>query len=145
MLPRDYFASNRLLVEERGITGRRGNTSATSPARRRSCAARANRSAGMVSLPSPRSTPNRRRYSSSSGRSIRRFRCCWSIPVGCSLAHRDAVVAKLGLIEVRSITPDPNKLEQRDPNADLWSTNPNACCAVRKIEPLADALVPFAA
>jgi hypothetical protein len=41
MLPRDYFASNRFLVEERGITERGANTSTASAARRRSCASRA--------------------------------------------------------------------------------------------------------
>lgn len=67
----------------------------------------------------------------------------WLFPE--TLAHRDALVAKLGLTDVRSIAPDRNKLEQRDPYADLWSTNPDACCAVRKVEPLADALAPFGA
>ncbi|MFZ0839319.1 MAG: phosphoadenylyl-sulfate reductase [Xanthobacteraceae bacterium] len=67
----------------------------------------------------------------------------WLFPE--TLAHRDALVAKLGLTDVRSIAPDPNKLEQSDSYADLWSTNPDACCAVRKVEPLADALTPFAA
>jgi phosphoadenosine phosphosulfate reductase len=77
---------------------------------------------------------------------IRRFRCCSSIPVGCfpeTLAHRDALVTKLRLTDVRSITPAPNKLWQRDPYADIWSTNPDACCALHKVEPLADALVPY--
>jgi hypothetical protein len=41
LLPRDYSSSNRFLVEERGITGRRANTSAANAARRRSCASRA--------------------------------------------------------------------------------------------------------
>ncbi|MBV9627515.1 MAG: phosphoadenylyl-sulfate reductase [Xanthobacteraceae bacterium] len=67
----------------------------------------------------------------------------WLFPE--TLAHRDAVVAKLGLTDVRSIMPDAHKLQQRDPYADLWSTNPDACCALRKIEPLADALTPFTA
>ena len=67
----------------------------------------------------------------------------WLFPE--TLAHRDALVAMLGLTDVRSIAPDPNKLEQRDPYADLWSTNPDACCALRKVEPLADTLAPFAA
>ena len=60
-------------------------------------------------------------------------------------AYRDALVAKLGLTDVRSLTPDPNQLQQRDPYADLWSSNPDACCALRKVEPLADTLAPFAA
>ena len=36
----------------------------------------------------------------------------WLFPE--TLAHRDALVARLGLTDVRSLTPDPNKLEQRD-------------------------------
>ncbi|MBV8509232.1 MAG: phosphoadenylyl-sulfate reductase [Xanthobacteraceae bacterium] len=67
----------------------------------------------------------------------------WLFPE--TIAHRDALVTKLGLTDVRSIAPDPNQLKQRDPYADLWSTNPDACCAVRKVEPLADALTSFAA
>jgi phosphoadenosine phosphosulfate reductase len=67
----------------------------------------------------------------------------WLFPE--TLAHRDALVAKLGLTDVRSIAPNADKLESRDPYADLWSTDPDACCALRKVEPLADALAPFAA
>ena len=67
----------------------------------------------------------------------------WLFPE--TLAHRDALVAKLGLTDVRSIAPAPGRLEQRDPYADLWSTDPDACCVLRKVEPLADALAPFAA
>jgi phosphoadenosine phosphosulfate reductase len=62
-----------------------------------------------------------------------------------TLAHRDAVVAKLGLTDVRSIKPDALALARRDPNADLWSADADACCALRKVEPLADALAPFTA
>jgi phosphoadenosine phosphosulfate reductase len=67
----------------------------------------------------------------------------WLFPE--TLGHRDALVAKLGLTDVRSIAPEADKLEQRDPYADLWSTDPDACCALRKVEPLADALAPFTA
>ena len=67
----------------------------------------------------------------------------WLFPE--TLAHRDALIVNLGLTDVRSIAPDPVKLEQRDPYADLWSTNPDACCALRKVETLTDALGPFTA
>jgi phosphoadenosine phosphosulfate reductase len=60
-------------------------------------------------------------------------------------AHRDAIVAKLGLTDVRAISPDAGALAKRDPDADLWSTDADACCALRKVEPLANALSPFAA
>jgi phosphoadenosine phosphosulfate reductase len=62
-----------------------------------------------------------------------------------TLAHRDAVVDKLGLTDVRSIKPAAHAVARRDPNADLWSADADACCALRKVEPLADALTPFAA
>src|SRR5262245_1166330 len=45
-----------------------------------------------------------------------------------TLTHRDAIVAKLGLTDVRSIKPDANALRRRDPDADLWSTDADACC-----------------
>jgi phosphoadenosine phosphosulfate reductase len=67
----------------------------------------------------------------------------WLFPE--TLAHRDAVVAKLGLTAVRSIKPDADEVERRDPDADLWSTKPDTCCALRKVGPLAGALAPFAA
>jgi phosphoadenosine phosphosulfate reductase len=67
----------------------------------------------------------------------------WLFPE--TISHRDRIIAELGLTDVRSIKPDPNALARRDPAADLWSTDPDACCALRKVEPLADALVPFAA
>jgi phosphoadenosine phosphosulfate reductase len=62
-----------------------------------------------------------------------------------TLAHRDAVVGKLGLTDVRSIKPDALALARRDPHSDLWSADADACCALRKVEPLADALAPFTA
>ena len=62
-----------------------------------------------------------------------------------TLRHRDVIVAELGLTDVRSIKPDPDTLARRDPSGDLWATAPDICCALRKVEPLADALVPFAA
>jgi phosphoadenosine phosphosulfate reductase len=64
---------------------------------------------------------------------------------GETLRYRDALVARLGLGEVRTVTPDPTALAQRDPDGVLWHDNPNACCALRKVEPLARALAGFAA
>ncbi len=62
-----------------------------------------------------------------------------------TLAYRDELVARLGLTDVRSIAPDPAEKAARDPDDALWSENPDACCAVRKVMPLARALAPFAA
>ncbi|WP_029354598.1 phosphoadenylyl-sulfate reductase [Bosea sp. 117] len=60
-----------------------------------------------------------------------------------TLAYRDDLVARLGLTDVRSIRPDPDALAERDPNGDLWFSNPDACCFLRKVEPLARALKGF--
>ncbi len=62
-----------------------------------------------------------------------------------TLAYRDELAALLGLTAVRTFHPDSAALAARDPDTDLWSTNPDACCDVRKVEPLANALRPFEA
>jgi phosphoadenosine phosphosulfate reductase len=61
-----------------------------------------------------------------------------------TLAYRDRLVAQLGLRDVRSIAPDPAALAARDAFGGLWALNPDACCTLRKVEPLAAALAPFA-
>jgi len=60
-------------------------------------------------------------------------------------AYRDALVAVLGLRDVRTIRPQEEVLLCEDPNRDLWFSNPDACCRIRKVEPLAEALKPFSA
>jgi len=57
--------------------------------------------------------------------------------------YRDQLVALLGLTGVRSVAPDPAAVAARDPKGILWSQNPDACCTLRKIEPLERALAPF--
>jgi phosphoadenosine phosphosulfate reductase len=36
-------------------------------------------------------------------------------------------------------------LTREDPDRDLWFSDPDACCRIRKVEPLARALKPFSA
>ncbi|MDQ0505451.1 phosphoadenylyl-sulfate reductase [Xanthobacter agilis] len=62
-----------------------------------------------------------------------------------TLAYRDQLTDLLGLTQVLTIPPDPEALAARDPEAGLWSEDPDACCAVRKVEPLARALAPYGA
>ncbi|MBN9508602.1 MAG: phosphoadenylyl-sulfate reductase [Alphaproteobacteria bacterium] len=62
-----------------------------------------------------------------------------------TLDHRDALVARLGLTDVRSIRPDPAAVAGRDPRGDLHLFVPDDCCALRKVAPLERALAPFAA
>ncbi len=49
----------------------------------------------------------------------------------------------LGLTDVRSISPDPAQLQESDPNGNLWESDPDACCHIRKVEPLERALAGF--
>ena len=62
-----------------------------------------------------------------------------------TLAYRDTLIAKLGLRDVRSIKPLEQALTREDPDRELWFSDPDACCRIRKVEPLARALAPFSA
>jgi len=62
-----------------------------------------------------------------------------------TLAYRDTLIAALGLRDVRSIKPLEEALSRQDPDRELWFSDPDACCRIRKVEPLARALKPFAA
>jgi phosphoadenosine phosphosulfate reductase len=62
-----------------------------------------------------------------------------------TLAYRDTLIEKLGLRDVRSIKPSEEALSREDPERDLWFSDPDACCRIRKVEPLARALAPFSA
>lgn len=60
-----------------------------------------------------------------------------------TLAYRDALAAKLGLTDLRSLTPDPADLAARDAQGERWSYDPDGCCDLRKVRPLARALGQF--
>ena len=62
-----------------------------------------------------------------------------------TLDYRDALIKRLGLTDVRSIRPLEELLSREDPDKELWFSEPDACCRIRKVEPLARALKPFAA
>ncbi len=62
-----------------------------------------------------------------------------------TLAYRDTLIATLGLRDVRSIKPLEETLSREDPERELWFSDPDACCRIRKVEPLARALKPFSA
>lgn len=62
-----------------------------------------------------------------------------------TLAYRDTLARQLGLTDVRTITPREEDLARHDENRDLWFSDPDACCRIRKVEPLARALEPFSA
>jgi phosphoadenosine phosphosulfate reductase len=62
-----------------------------------------------------------------------------------TLAYRDTLIATLGLRDVRSIQPLEETLQREDPDRELWFSDPDACCRIRKVEPLKRALAPFSA
>jgi phosphoadenosine phosphosulfate reductase len=62
-----------------------------------------------------------------------------------TLAYRDTLIATLGLRDVRSVKPLEQTLSRQDPDRELWFSGPDACCRIRKVEPLARALQPFSA
>jgi phosphoadenosine phosphosulfate reductase len=60
-----------------------------------------------------------------------------------TLAYRDTLIATLGLRDVRSTKPLQETLSREDPDRELWFSDPDACCRIRKVEPLKRALAPF--
>jgi phosphoadenosine phosphosulfate reductase len=64
---------------------------------------------------------------------------------GETLEYRDALAADLGLTNIRIVTPDEAALERVDPKGVLHQTDTDACCAVRKVEPMARGVEPFGA
>lgn len=60
-----------------------------------------------------------------------------------TLAYRDTLTSLLGLKDVRTIYPLAENLAREDKDRDLWFSDPDRCCFIRKVEPLARALKPF--
>ncbi|KXV00615.1 MAG: phosphoadenylyl-sulfate reductase [Gluconobacter potus] len=53
-----------------------------------------------------------------------------------TLEYRDRLSRRLGLSDVRTLSPTPKALHDRDPQDQLADFDPDACCALRKVEPL---------
>lgn len=62
-----------------------------------------------------------------------------------TLRYRDEIAARLKLTDLRILTPDPKALAAQDDGGTLWFRDAEACCRIRKVEPLARGLKPFAA
>lgn len=60
-----------------------------------------------------------------------------------TLAYQRDVTERLGLTDLRVAGPSREALFQRDPDGILHVMNPDACCRLRKIEPLNRALAGF--
>ena len=57
-----------------------------------------------------------------------------------TLAYRDRLIAQLGLTHVTTYTPSAEDLAEQDPESFLWAREPDQCCHIRKVLPLARAL-----
>jgi phosphoadenosine phosphosulfate reductase len=64
---------------------------------------------------------------------------------GQTLDYRQQLAAKLGLKEVRDLRPRFEDLAVGDSDAELWKTDTDACCHIRKVIPLDAALEGFSA
>lgn len=62
---------------------------------------------------------------------------------GETLRYRDALRARLGLEDLRVVGPVAERVAARDAEGVLWHADPDACCRLRKVEPLAEALAGF--
>ncbi|HKT86627.1 MAG TPA: phosphoadenylyl-sulfate reductase [Novosphingobium sp.] len=60
-----------------------------------------------------------------------------------TLAYRDQLVDQLGLKDLRNLAPDPVELAKKDESGLRWSYDPDGCCEIRKVKPLARALLGF--
>ncbi|MBO9622723.1 MAG: phosphoadenylyl-sulfate reductase [Sphingomonas sp.] len=60
-----------------------------------------------------------------------------------TLAYRDQLVARLGLKDFRVLQPNAQVLAERDASDLRWSYDPDGCCEIRKVEPLARGLAGF--
>jgi phosphoadenosine phosphosulfate reductase len=56
-----------------------------------------------------------------------------------TLDYRDRLIRHLGFTDSRTITPLAAVLDERDDKGLRWSYDPDGCCAIRKVEPLARA------
>ncbi len=60
-----------------------------------------------------------------------------------TLRYRDALAADFGLTDIRVVAPDASRLRRVDPAGRLHETDTDACCDVRKVEPMARGVAPF--
>jgi phosphoadenosine phosphosulfate reductase len=62
-----------------------------------------------------------------------------------TLQYRDTLATTLGLTDIRTFHPVKEEVKAVDPKGVLNKTDPDACCEVRKVRPLAPALEGFEA
>ncbi|MBN8829415.1 MAG: phosphoadenylyl-sulfate reductase [Sphingomonadales bacterium] len=56
-----------------------------------------------------------------------------------TLDYRDMLIRTLGFTDSRTVTPLPDVIAKKDETGLRWSYDPDGCCEIRKVEPLARA------
>lgn len=64
---------------------------------------------------------------------------------GETLRYRDQLQKRLGLTNIVNVQPDGEEVAAEDKNGLLWTRNVDACCALRKVRPLARAMEGYGA
>ena len=62
---------------------------------------------------------------------------------GETLRYSRELATRLGLTDLRTIAPARGVVDSGDPKGDLWLNDPDACCHIRKVAPLNEALAGF--
>ncbi len=60
-----------------------------------------------------------------------------------TIEYRDLVAERIGLTNLQILTPDGDELAKKDETGLRWSYDPDGCCEIRKVKPLAKALDRF--
>ncbi|MBS0985239.1 phosphoadenylyl-sulfate reductase [Acetobacter thailandicus] len=60
-----------------------------------------------------------------------------------TLRYRKELAERLGLTNVQDAAPPPARIAEFDPTGELWAFDPDACCRIRKVEPLDTACLPY--
>ena len=60
-----------------------------------------------------------------------------------TLSYRDQLADRLGLTNVKIVLPDAAERAGEDPKDNLWRSDPDACCDLRKVRPLARAAAAY--
>ena len=60
-----------------------------------------------------------------------------------TIAYRDELCARLGLTNVIVAEPDAGTIAEEDPEKFLFASDPDRCCEIRKVRPLAEAIAGY--
>lgn len=60
-----------------------------------------------------------------------------------TIGYRDTLASTIGLTNIITVTPDPETIVAKDETGLRWSYDPDGCCEIRKVIPLAKALAPY--